>query len=90
MHADLDEAYQNGLFLVDVAIKNYGSTPVGDLKLKGALYEDKMGEPIQNFDTDIDIEEGATGTFKLEATLPNVRKWTAETPYLYRLVLNLG
>ncbi|KAG6009727.1 hypothetical protein E4U21_001475 [Claviceps maximensis] len=72
---DLDEKFENAILQVNVHVS--GSRSV-ELK----LLDHKRQEVVSN--KTLEILE--SGEFKLE--IKNPHKWTAETPYLYHLVLN--
>ncbi len=87
VRADLDEHYRDGLFAVDVKLRNRnrveGTATVTLTLLDGEQViwtanqsQELAGKP------EIDLAFGGTIT--------NPEKWTAETPSLYRLVLKLN
>lgn len=75
--ADLDSKYRNGMFSVDVDVDG-GK----DLTLAATLY-DAAGKKV------FSAKKNATPTTTFTATLPKVNKWNYDSPYLYRLVLDL-
>lgn len=89
IHADLDENYQNGLFSVEVDIKNYDDKAVEGILLKAALYDNIQGQAIHSFESPVRIEASGAQGLTLTGNIPNVKKWTAETPNLYYLLLTL-
>ena len=77
--ADLDGRYRNGLFNVDVKLDS--SEP---LTLSATLY-DAGGRKVYSTDRKV----GANETVSFKSTLTKVNKWNYDSPYLYRLVLDL-
>lgn len=71
---DLDASYENATLIVKVDLNDWSSV---ELKLL-----DAEGELVLTDEKLID----KSGTFQLDVKKP--KKWTAETPYLYTLVLN--
>lgn len=77
VNGSLDDTYHNGIFSADITLKqNCGH---GYWKL--TYQEENIAEG--QFHTE-------DGKFHLEETLPDVKKWTAETPELYNLRVNTG
>lgn len=82
----LDESYTNGLFNLDVELRNHS----GKKATRSVSYEilDEMGETISSESKTVPIND-SIGTTNFVATLTRVNAWSAETPYLYTLVLSL-
>lgn len=78
VHTDLDSAYRDATFSVDAEVLN----PSG-AKLSGTL-RDASGAVVAEL-APVNAAERVT----LRAAVANPRKWTAETPNLYQLVLSL-
>lgn len=73
----LDEAYTNGLFSLNIELQNEGQLTV-DAVLSN------NGDIVKEFSEKIN-----TKTILLEAQIPNVKKWSAEIPNLYELIITL-
>ncbi len=88
VHTPLSTDYRDGALQVRAWIENAGDAPA-DLTLRASLYDAEgqviLDEPI------LDTETIAAGeqVFEFEGVISNPHKWTAETPYLYTLVLSL-
>jgi beta-galactosidase len=87
-HPDLDSDYKNGLFALDVVLKNYDHNAQSQALEISLL--DKTGRKVLSKSQQASIP--ANGTFEIK--LPAVKissplKWTAETPNLYTLLLTL-
>jgi len=81
VHADLDERFENGKFSVDVAVTG------GELvTVHAALYDD--GKEMLSRSVDLDAKD-ALRSVTLSADVPAVKQWTAETPALYTLAIEL-
>jgi len=82
--ADLDETYTNGKFKLSVKTLNKEASEAG-IMVEAGLYDgDAL---IQSFEEEKTLSDKALVDF--EATVPNVKKWTAETPNLYQLYITL-
>lgn len=73
----LDSSYKDGLLTVDVATE-------GPDRTINFILQEMDGRPIA-----MKSEEVEDGTALFEYTVPDVRKWSAETPELYRMVMTL-
>ncbi|MDR2475467.1 MAG: DUF4981 domain-containing protein [Bacteroidales bacterium] len=85
---DLDASYKNGLFALDVDLKNYLKNPA-KVQLNAKLL-DKSGKAIfeKNITVDVEAEAGATTSFTQKVNSPQL--WNTETPNLYTLLLSLS
>ena len=86
-HPDLDRNYQHGVFSMEVTLRNY-SEKVLKRKLEVAIL-DREGKTVLRQSTSSDL--AATGEHELifKGRVSNPHQWTAETPYLYTLLLTL-
>ena len=87
---DLDDDYRNAQLRVTVRIQNHLSPNTGDYRIRLDLLDAEnravLDSPAQkNFQTHEQNE--STITFALDVEDP--KKWTAETPHLYSLLLSL-
>lgn len=88
-HADLDRNYMNGLLKVDAEIKNYlPGKEAEKYNLKITLL-DTNEEKILSEEKDIDFKNKENNIIHFDKTIDNPAKWTAETPNLYKLVLEI-
>jgi len=89
VHADLDSKYENGIFSLDVALKNHVS------KLRSGNYEveyqlvDKQGEILALDSQKALINKKSELNLKFRKEISKPNKWTAETPNLYTLFISL-
>jgi beta-galactosidase len=88
----LDQKYQNAGLTVTPVIHNYGQQSSETCKLEVTLY-DRDGRTVTIKPTPkMEIDSLASKTekiFSLTGQVSNPHKWTAETPYLYTIVLTL-
>ncbi|MDR1609910.1 MAG: DUF4981 domain-containing protein [Candidatus Symbiothrix sp.] len=85
---DLDASYKNGLFSLDLKVKNYSAQTEkinAEIKLL-----DKDGKQIFLKNEKINAVSGKDVINRVSATtIPNVKLWSNETPNLYTLVISL-
>ncbi|MBK1877806.1 glycoside hydrolase family 2 TIM barrel-domain containing protein [Pelagicoccus mobilis] len=80
--ANLDDQYQDGTFSTDFELSN--SDPrTRKLQLTATLYDGD--NEIFSFEKSVKIPGGENKSVSLVKSIPQVRKWTAETPELYSL-----
>ncbi len=90
VHAVPDENYQNGKLSVEVELKNdAGKRHSPKHTLKMMLLNDK-GETVVEAETLVDIDNKEKFNVVFEKTVPTPQKWTAETPHLYHMILQLS
>ncbi|GGZ87634.1 glycoside hydrolase family 2 TIM barrel-domain containing protein [Algibacter mikhailovii] len=84
--SDLDQNYQNGLFdfKIDVANSN-AKKASGYINI---LLESESKE-VYKASKSIEIEAKTSSALNFEKVIPNVMHWTAETPSLYKLTIDL-
>lgn len=85
----LDENYTNATLKLNVAVKNYSSTPAKNLSVNVTLSDADLKPVIEE-----KLNVGSSGAgketvVKLEQEISNPLKWTAETPNLYVLTMEL-
>lgn len=79
----LDETYTDGIFSVEVDVLNQGEK-AGSAVLEAVLYD--QGEVLGEFSEP--LENGKQNVL-FEAEFPEVKKWSAEYPNLYELIITL-
>lgn len=80
--------YRDGLFDLDVKLVNTGEADAeGTLKVK--LYGQGQAETFWEDELPVQVQPGGTVSLNTSATVGGVVPWSAETPYLYTLVLEL-
>lgn len=86
-HPDLDKNYTNGLFSLEVTLKNYTSANTnGQLSIS---LLDKGGKKVLSRAEKITVMAKDTSTFTFSGKISSPKKWTAETPNLYTMLITL-
>ena len=87
---DLDEEYRDATLRVSMFIKNFSSLVQDKYKVKFALYDTKgkqiLNEAIKTIPM-MDPKDESYLTFNVPVPSPD--KWTAETPNLYKLTMQI-
>jgi beta-galactosidase len=88
-HPDLDKNYKNGVFSLDLNLKNYSNT-----EKKGVVevsIVNKEGKNVFAKKTTLTLAANKVTDFDnvISGTITNPLKWTAETPDLYTLLIVL-
>lgn len=82
--ASLDNTYENGVLNLEVTLKNFGETK--DCTIIASLVSDNVTEKMAT--ERVTVEPG-TKVLKFNYVKENVRKWSAEEPNLYTLVISV-
>ncbi len=87
---DLDENYQNATFKVSTFVKNFSSQVQDKYQVKFKLY-DPDGRIVQTeWIKNIPMMDPKDESYlNLTATIPTPARWTAETPNLYKLTMQV-
>ncbi len=82
----LDESYTNGVFNLDLELKNH----TGKNTTSSVCYEilDDADKTVSSETKTLEITD-SIGTLNLKTTIPSVKAWSAETPNLYTLLLTM-
>ena len=86
-NASLDENYNKGKLVTDVKIQNFAKSDKKSYSLYLKLYNSE-NEIVTSLHKDF-INDSEVVELLLETEIESPHKWTAETPYLYTLVLEL-
>lgn len=87
--ADLEDNYENGKLSVDARIVRYpGVSAPEAVQLETMLY-DAAGSPVWDAPYLRRVADGEDVRMQAELAVDRPRRWTAETPELYTLVLSL-
>lgn len=87
--SDLDKTYQNGVFDLSLAVKNYDSQSDSKQTISYKII-DNQDTVVASATKSLQIEAGKESRIRFSANIANVLKWTAETPNLYTLVMTLS
>lgn len=89
VNAGLDENYQNGILSLKVDLKNHTKNlKSGDFQVSYLLF-DKNGKKVASAAQDARINKKEDLKLDFNAEIPAPEKWTAETPNLYTLAIEL-
>lgn len=86
VHAGLDDSYATGLFRLEAVLKNFGKR-AAEMEVQAELL-DPEGGCAAVLTGKASPKPGGDALLTLSADVPSVRKWSAETPELYTLVLH--
>jgi len=87
VHAGLANNYEDGTFALDIELVNSSSKKIKNHKLDVTLYDsDKI---VLSFEKDIKLKKNTKLNLNFEDIVLSPLKWTAETPNLYDLVLQI-
>lgn len=88
---DLDAQYQDATLGLAVTVRNRGETPCASCTVFAKLIDASgaavLDSPVAG---DISLNPGGTATVSAAYPVANPHKWTAETPYLYTLLIALA
>jgi beta-galactosidase len=83
----LSENYQNGVFSLNVEVVNKGKKSINNHGVKYKLL-DAAGAAILTDQSSFSMKQN-TQQITFKNTIPSVKKWSAEAPNLYKLVIQL-
>ena len=86
--AGLDENYENGTFTLDVEVENFTEAPADNYTVSVLVSDFEKSETLLELSKSIQIKEPATH-FQFNASVDNPKKWSAEQPNLYKLIIVL-
>ncbi|MCP4762424.1 MAG: beta-galactosidase, partial [archaeon] len=88
---DFDSTYSDAILKIAAKVKNYGEKPFKSYKIEVSLLDSENGiisnDPLM--EANLDVNSGEECVINLQSEVKNPNKWSAETPYLYKLVLSL-
>lgn len=87
--ATLDDDYRTGRFDLTVGVVNQGAT-AGRFRVRYELLDDRSElRPVLRGGEAVELAPGARVDVDLGGRIADVRRWTAETPELYTLLIEL-
>lgn len=86
-HPDLDNNYRNGIFSVDITLKNYTDMLQNNTVEVSLL--DKSGKKVFSRNQKSGIPANGITDIIVSGNVSNPLKWTAETPHLYTMLITL-
>ena len=90
VQATLDDTYENGVLGLDLEVANDAS------EAQEVVVQFSLLDPSSNFEEvltqhqDVSLEPTSKVGVRFEGELPDVGTWTAETPFLYRLLIEIS
>jgi len=84
----LDEHYQDAVLSVEARIRNYGDQDIAGYILELELF-DEAGQRTSNAVIQISVGAGVEAQVEADQPVANPKKWSAEQPNLYTLLLTL-
>ena len=87
--ADLDERCESGMLKTRVELVNTEGTAVKGYSLSVSLLDTDLNPVGEKEIRDITLDPDEEKSFEIEILVDNPRKWSAEDPYLYNVILTL-
>jgi beta-galactosidase/beta-glucuronidase len=85
----LDEAYRDVTMTVEVEVRNYSDRDATQHSLELTLYDEGKRPVVSHSMTGIAVKAGDGTTVEIEQAVANPKKWSAEHPNLYTLLIAL-
>ncbi len=82
---ELTEDYKNGLFSLEIDLKNESSNNFSDVFVEAEILDGTT--VISKMETTVLLAKKSAKKIKLQSKIDAPKKWTAETPNLYTLVI---
>jgi beta-galactosidase len=92
VRSDLDEQYRDGVLKITAKPRNYSDKTVGKHTVETLLLDasgKSVAESVLASGSVNSIAAGAEGVIEMQADIETPHKWSAETPYLYSVILIL-
>ncbi len=86
---NLDDQYKNSLLNIKLEVKNYGTVSARNLTVKMTLEDADSKTILEKSLKFNNLNPGKETLLRLDQDIANPLKWTAETPNLYTLTLEL-
>ena len=88
VHAGLDENYEDGIFSLEVEVENYTGANAGDYTVAASVLTLDKNQKVLDLSETSTVGEN-TAMFQFSANVDNPKKWSAEQPNLYKLLIVL-
>jgi len=92
VRCNLDEQYRNAVFKITAKLHNYSDKPMHKHLVEVVLFDADTktvgADPLVSGKVE-SIAAGADSVIEMKANVANPKKWSAETPYLYFVLLTL-
>ena len=88
--AELDDAYREGSLNLRIAVRNLGDAVDSSHQVRVSLLDDaESGRTVVEQTRRLDVAAGEERTLEFTSAVRKPRQWTAETPNLYTLLIEL-
>ncbi|NLB68853.1 MAG: beta-galactosidase subunit alpha, partial [Lentisphaerae bacterium] len=84
-----DSKYEDATLSVNLKVVNSDKTPIQGVSVKVSLF-DAVGEPVATLSDNISVQDSGTSNVQLKCDVSKPRQWSAEDPYLYKLVAEIS
>ncbi|MBD3377919.1 DUF4981 domain-containing protein [candidate division KSB1 bacterium] len=88
VRTDLDENFEDAILHIDLSLRRYLDTAPTRARVSAKVYDDQKNL-ISEFDEDRDVQGTKDVILKMSGEIENPKKWSAEKPNLYTLILSL-
>ncbi|MDD3038934.1 glycoside hydrolase family 2 TIM barrel-domain containing protein [Bacteroides sp.] len=88
--SSLDDTYKNGIFKLEMDIRNRSNQASKDYIIGYQLIDPKTDKMIANFQFNTTVQANQTitvPTISKELEIPNIKTWSSEEPNLYKLLM---
>ncbi|MCL3782020.1 DUF4981 domain-containing protein [Prolixibacteraceae bacterium JC049] len=87
--AGLDNNYSNGQFDLNVELENSSAATSAKQTVEVAVYTMDKSEKLFDFSKELEVEAGKRGSVQFNKEVVNPKKWSAEQPNLYKMIITL-
>lgn len=87
--ASLDKSYQNGVWQLDVELNNTGKSVANDYLIDYRLFDVNNNPVLNGVSKPLSIKKGGYAISTFTGVIPSVKRWSAEEPNLYKLLITL-
>lgn len=84
-----DDEYRDAVLDVQIALRNYSAQVQSGFHVKATLLDDKQVIASQVFECPDSLDGNTEISASVQTSIPNPRKWSADDPQLYSLVITL-
>lgn len=88
VRTELDESYRDATLKLSAKLQNYSAEKADGLELEAVLLDSDMQRVAEGF-AQASVDPAGEADVEIAIPVTNPHKWTAETPYLYTLLLTL-
>lgn len=90
VHASLDSTYKTGLFTLDVELNNTTNNKIRKYQTEIWLMDETTQDTLFHQIKETNIHRNSRNNLQFKTRLPQIQPWTAESPNLYRLHIQLS